>query len=339
MKVLILGGTGVISRAITQRLLAEGREVVLFNRGTKDLPFSKDVRVIRGDRTKAEDFAKAFGTERFDVVIDMLSFNRKDAEETVKVFRNRVSHLIITSSIAAYKRPYKSLPTREEAESLFDNPIFPYAFQKAEMERYLWDLIAKERLPITLLRPSLTYGAGAANIGILRQNYGIVDRIRKGKPLVMFGDGSTPWQFTFVEDLAKAYTGVAGNPKTFGQAYHATSDELHRWEDLYLEIGRLVGKDPGIVHIPSEVLMKAAPNLCSHLFFEKTYPGVFDNAKIKAAVPSFKATVTFRDGLSGLLDWFEKEARTVDPEKDKLEDDLVALARESAARMANLYVK
>ncbi len=339
VKVLILGGTGVISRAITERLLSEGKEVVLFNRGNRSVAFSKDVRVVRGDRSRSDEFEKALGSERFDAVIDMICFNRKEAEETVRLFRNRASQIVITSSIAAYKRPYKSCPVREDAESLHDDPVYPYGFHKADMERWLWDVIAKDRLPITLIRPTLTYGAGAANIGVLRQNYGLVDRIRRGKPLVMFGDGSTPWQFTFVEDLAKAYDGVLGNPKAFGQAFHATSDELHRWEDLYLEIGRLVGREPEIVHLPSELLMKAAPNLCSHLYFEKTFPGVFDNAKIKAAVPSYKATVSLRDGLAGILEWFEKEARTVDPEKDKLEDDLVALHRDFSSRLSGLYLK
>lgn len=339
MKVLILGGTGVISRAITEKLIKDGREVVLFNRGTKSLPFGKDVRIIRGDRTKAGELEAVLGSEKFDSVIDMICFNKKDAEEMVRIFRDRAAQIIITSSIAAYKRPYKSLPTREDAEELFEDPVFPYSFHKAEMERYLQTVIATEKVPVTIIRPSLTYGIGAANIGVLRQNYGIIDRIKKGKPLVMFGDGQTPWQFTFVEDLAKAYAGVVGKSVSYGQAYHATSDELRRWEDLYLELGGLIGKEPKIIHIPSELLYKAAPNLCNHLYFEKTFPGIMDNSKIRTVVPDFKATVSFRDGLAGILAWWEKEANTVDPEKDKLEDNLVALYNEFSEKITGLYTK
>ncbi len=339
MKALILGGTGVISRAITERLLANGHEVVLFNRGTKSLPFGNKVRTIHGDRSKAGGLETAVGAEKFDAVIDMICFNRKDAEETVRVFRGRAGQIVITSSVAAYKRPYKSLPIREDAEELFEDPSFGYAFHKAELERFLWDVIRREKLPITIIRPSLTYGAGALNIGVLRQNYGIVDRIRKGKPLVMFGDGQNPWQFTFVEDLAKAYAGILGNPKAYGQAYHPVSDEIRRWEDLYLVLGSLVGVEPRIVHFSSELLMKAAPNLCAHLYFEKTYPGVFDNGKTRTAVPDFKATTSFRDGMAAILAWWEKEANVVDPEKDKLEDDLAALHTEFAGRLSGLYLK
>ncbi|MFQ3619983.1 MAG: NAD-dependent epimerase/dehydratase family protein [Spirochaetales bacterium] len=336
MKILILGGTGVISRAIVERLLQENREVVLFNRGIKKVPFSKDVRVIVGDRFVEGGLEQALGKETFDAVIDMICFNPKDAEETLRVFTERSRHIIITSSIAAYKRPYHTLPTQEDAEELFDNPVFPYAFNKAEMERYIWKEVANRNLPVTVVRPSLTYGVGATNIGVLRQNYGILYRIRNGKPLVMFGDGSTPWQFTFVEDLAKVYAGLVGNPKTFGQAYHATTDEIHRWEDLYLEFGRIVGKDPQIVHVPSELLMQAAPSLCSHLFFEKTYPGVFDNAKIKGVIPNFKAEVSFQDGLAKIAEWFDREASEVDPAKDTLEDQIVEFYEEFSRKMKDL---
>ncbi|MCL1817417.1 MAG: NAD-dependent epimerase/dehydratase family protein [Spirochaetaceae bacterium] len=337
MKVLILGGTGVISRAITENLIAGGHDVTLFNRGTKSPAFAKPVAVISGDRSKGE-LEKAVGSASFDAVIDMICFNRKDAEETVRVFRGKAGQIIITSSIAAYKRPYHSLPIREDAEELFTDASFGYAFHKAELERCLGDIIGKDKLPITIIRPSLTFGIGAPNVGILRQNYGIIERIRRGKPLVMFGDGSTPWTFTFVEDLAKAYAAVLGNPRAFGQAFHATSDYLCRWEDLYLEFGRLAGAEPKIIHISSELLMKAAPNLCSHLYFEKTFPGVFDNTKIRSAAPSFKTTISLGEGCKTLFDWWEKE-KPFDPEKDKLEDDLAAAYEKFSAAIAGLYTK
>jgi nucleoside-diphosphate-sugar epimerase len=339
MKVLILGGTGVISRAITENLLALDHEVTHFNRGTKSLSFAKPVEVLTGDRSKQGELEKAVHDARFDAVIDMLCFNRRDAEETVRLFRGRAGQIIITSSVAAYKRPYHSLPIREDAEELFVDPSFGYAFHKAEMERFLWDEIGRDKLPITIIRPSLTFGTGAPNVGVLRQNYGIVDRIRKGKPLVMFGDGSTPWSFTFVQDLAKAYAAVLGNPRAFGEAFHATNDELCRWEDLYLEFGRLAGAEPKIIHIPSELLMKAAPNLCAHLYHEKTFPGIFDNTKLRCAAPSFKTTVGLREGCAALFNWWETQSRAVDPEKDKLEDELAAAYEKFASCIAGLYTK
>ena len=339
MKVLILGGTGVISREIVRQLLAKGHKVAVFNRGSKALPFAKEVEKLVGDRLRRDEFEAAMQRTRYDVVIDMICFTADDARSTARAFGGNAGHLIVTSSIAAYKRPYRSVPTVEARETLWDDPVFPYALNKAEVEKALWKSIKQDKLPITIIRPSLTYGPGAQNIGILRQNYGIVDRIRRGKPLVMFGDGSTSWTFTFVPDLAKAFVAIAGNPKTFGEDYHVTGDERCIWDDLYLEFGRLVGKAPTIIHIPSELLRSAAPNLCSHLYFEKTYAGLFDNSKLRSVVPDFKADVSLHEGLKTILAWYEEEAHAVDPEKDALEDRLAALYYEYAAKMTDLYVK
>jgi len=339
MKVLLLGGTGVISREITRRLAAENHEIVLFNRGQRPLEFAGNFRQITGDRQDRERFEAQMHAERFDVVIDMICFNREDAESSLRAFGGNTDHLIVCSSIAAYKRPPHSIPTREDAEEFFDDPGFAYAFNKAEMERFFQQEMLKRQLPLTIIRPSLTFGPGGANLGVLRQNYGIVDRIRKGKALVMFGDGTTPWNFTFTPDLAKAFVLAAGNARTFGKAYHVTNHTPHIWEDLYLEFGRVLGKEPRIVHLPSELLRSAAPNLCGHLYFEKTYPGVFDTSKFKADVPEFEATISLHDGLQMMLEWFEKEANVIDPEKDTLEDRLVELHDEWMRQISNLYLK
>ena len=338
MKVLVLGGTGVISREIVRQMMAGGNDVTVFNRGSKALPFGEEIEVLVGDRLDRAAFEASMRSRKYDVVIDMICFNADDARSTLKAFGGNAGQIVVTSSIAAYRRPYRSVPTVESQEVLWDNPVFPYALHKAQMEEVLWEAIRHHQAPVTIVRPSLTYGPGAANIGVLRQNYGIVDRIRRGKSLVMFGDGTMPWSFTFVQDLAKGYAGIAGNPKTLGEDYHVTSEERCVWDDLYLEFGQLLGKAPDIVHIPSELLRKAAPNLCSHLYFEKSHAGLFDNSKLRSVVPDFRADVSLHDGLKSILAWYEAEAHTVDPEKDALEDRLVALHAEYAARMTNLDI-
>ncbi|WP_134701128.1 NAD-dependent epimerase/dehydratase family protein [Ammoniphilus sp. YIM 78166] len=325
MNVLVLGGTGVISRCIVNQLLEERHEVAIFNRKNKELSFWGEVEQYTGDKTNKEAFIAAMKKVKCDVVIDMISFNEEDARTTVQAFEGNVEQMIFTSSVAAYQRPYRTLPTIEEGEQLTNNSDFPYAFHKAEMERYLQKVIQTETVPITIIRPSLTYGVGAANVGVLRQNYGIVDRIRKGKPLVMFGDGTTPWSFTFAPDLAKGYAGIVGNRKTYGEAYHICSEHRQIWEDLYLEFGRLLGIEPKIVHLPSDLLIQAAPDLFNHIYYEKCYAGIFDNSKIKRDVEGLSLDMSLHQGLQMLLDWFEQEANTVDKEKDTLEDRLVDL--------------
>lgn len=325
MNVLVLGGTGVISREIVKLLIRENHEVTVYNRGSRDLSSNSAIRQIVGDRMNRDAFEKSMRTETFDAVIDMICFNEDDARSTVSAFRDSGAQIVVCSSVAAYKRPYMTVPTVESAESLFDDPVFGYAFDKAQVERYLNTVIENEQLPVTIIRPSLTYGPGAANMGVLRQNYGIIDRIRKGKPLVMFGDGSTAWSFTFTPDLAKAFVGVLGKEKAYGEAYHACSEERCRWEDLYLEFGRVLGRDVEIIHISSELLMAANPDLFSHLYFEKTFAGLFDNSKIRGVIPDFQCDISLHDGVKMMVDWFEKQANQVDPEKEMLEDTLVEL--------------
>jgi nucleoside-diphosphate-sugar epimerase len=340
VKVLVLGGTGNISRAIVARLLEEGHEPTIYNRGSKQLEFAAQVRTIVGDRRDEERFAAQMRHESFDAVIDMISFRAADAASTLRVFGGgRTGHIVMCSSSSVYKRPTRTLPIREDDEALFDDPSHPYAYHKAELERYVRRAYETENAPVTIIRPSLTYGPGGYNIGVLRQNVNIVARIRSGKPLVMFGDGTTPWSFTFAPDLAKAFVGVLGKPAAFGEAYHVTSEELHIWEDLYTTFGRIVGMEPRIVHLSSDLLMTAAPQLCSHLYYEKTYAGLYDNAKIRSVVPGYKADISLHDGIATMMDWYEREGCQVDAEKDELEDKLAAFHQEWSGQIANLYAK
>lgn len=325
MKVLVLGGTGVISRAITTQLLADGHDVTLFNRGKRTTSNSSDVRQIIGDRNDRVAFREQLQMEQFDVVIDMICFTPEDARSSVETFMGRAQQLIVCSSSLAYQRPYRAVPIREDVERLCDDPssTFPRAYDKSEMERYLQQLIHKG-MPITIIRPSFTLGAGTSAFGVLRQNYGVVDRIRKGKPLVMFGDGNNPWSFTFTPDLALAFAGAVGNPATYGQHYHATSEECTVWKDAYLTLGKILGEDVELFYMSSQALMHAAPKMNLHLFHEKSHVGLFDNSKIRRDIPGFRPRINLEQGLRDLLAWYEAEANVVDTVKDEFEDRLYA---------------
>ena len=322
MRVLVLGGTGLISGAIVKRLLAENHEPVAVNRGSRS-PVEPNVETIVADKSDRPSFVERMKLQKADAVIDMISFNAEDVKTTLDAFGDNTEHIVVCSTVAAYRRPYASMPVREDAEALHDDPAFAYAFNKAEMERVVQDAWRERKMPVTVIRPSLTFGVGAANLGTLRQNFGIVDRIRRGKPLVVFGDGVHCWSFSFAPDVARAFVGVLGKRASFGQAYHATNEERTVWKDLYVTFGRLVGRDPELVHIPSKYLMEAAPEWCSHLYYEKSYDGLFDNDKLRSVVPGFTAEITLEQGLSEILEWWGRTGAAVDPVKDRAEDALV----------------
>ncbi len=325
MKLLILGGTGVISRAIVKNALIAGYDVTVFNRGSHSELVSPQVKVITGDKKDNAAFAELMKDADYDTVIDMICFNENDAKQTWETFNGKVRQIIFTSSIAAYDRPYHSFPIREDAEALRTDPAFGYGFNKAEMERYLNKVMDKDgQTAITIIRPSLTFGPGAANFGILRQNINVVKRIENGLPVVMTGEGCIPWTFTFVEDLSMGFVLACGNEKTYNEAFNVTNDELVCWEDLYLKIGEIVGREPQLCYISSKLLKDAYPAVCGHLYYEKVHYSYFSTEKFRKASPAFSPKVRLKDGLAEVIDWWRATGFPVDEKKMKMEDEICA---------------
>lgn len=322
MKLLILGGTGVISSAIVKQGLAAGHDITIVNRGTRVSPYAKQISCIQADRKDPASFASRLEHLTPDVVIDMISFQPSDAKQTLELFQGKTGQVIFTSSTAAYQRPYRSFPVQEDAEELCSSPDFPYAFQKAEMERFLQKEMVQGETPITIIRPSLTFGIGAANIGVLRQNYNIVCRMKQHLPLVMIGEGTIPWSFTFSDDLAKGFLLCCQNPKAYNQAFHITNTQTVLWEDLYRVMGEIIGEKPEFLYVPSQTLHYANPDLFAHFWYEKRFPSVFSNNKICSAAPDYAPSVSLKDGMSSVIRWWEEGAGAVDQQKWKLEDDI-----------------
>lgn len=326
MKLLIIGGTGVISRSIVRQAVESGLKTTLVNRGLRAADAIPGARGIRADRGMAAAFADALRDEEPDVVIDMIAFTPDDVRQTVELFRDRARHIIVTSSVAAYARPYRSLPVREEAEQpLLDAAVgYEYGRQKALMEQYLFGEMRSDGAALTIIRPSLTFGPGARNFGTLRQNMNVVSRMRAGKPLVMVGEGVAPWNFTYVDDLARAYLLACGNEHTYNNHFHIAGEELLMWEDLYRLLGEVIGAKPILYYVPSALLRAMDPALCGHLYYEKTYPGVLSCEKFRRAVPAFRPVWRFRDALAKVLESWERDGLGVDAEKDALEDAIAA---------------
>lgn len=320
MHILILGGTGLISREIAKTLLSQGHMVTLFNRGIQKIEFAGDIHFVQGDRFDLGDFTKKMKSLEPDVVIDMICFNQEDARQTHDAFAGRVKQIIYTSSVAAYKRPYKAFPMREETEDYCDSPDFPYGYHKAQMEKYLREKTGESSTAITIIRPSLTFGPGGTNMGVLRQNANIPYRIKNGKPLILFGDGTVSWSFTFAPDLAQAYVLSCMNSATFNDFFHVANSSICMWKDLYETIGKLLNRSVEYRYVPSAVLASADPALFLHLEMEKKYASIFDCSKFSQAVPEFQIHYSLEKGLEMMLDWWESENIPVDIEKDKLED-------------------
>jgi len=323
MNILILGGTGVISTCIVDRLHEFSHHVTVMNRGISRARYKIKPEIINADKENREQFQAALKGRSFDGVIDMISFKSEDAAATLEVLENRGGHFVFTSSVAAYRRPVRKIPAAEANELCSDEKTFPYGYHKARMETYLKSRM--NEFPITVIRPSLTYGIGSKNVGVMRNNYGIVKRIRRHKPIVVFGDGTNPWAWTFAPDLAKAFAGVLMKPVCYGQFYNATSDDCRVWDDLYTEFGRCVGEEPALVHISTEMLLKVSSDPFLNLAQEKMYAGIFDNSEIRSVVPEFVCDYSLEKIVRTLYEWYESdpEARVIDEARDLLEDTVV----------------
>ncbi len=324
MKVLVVGGTGSISREIVAELIARGHDTTVFNRGLREAALPHGVRTITGDRTDRASFERALGGEGFDAVIDMIAYNPEDAESTLRALRGRAGQLIFTSSVACSKRPFRRMPPiREEEVEYVDDPANGYGYNKGRMERYLIERFSEA--PITIVRPSLTFGRGGNNIGIFRQNFGLVKRMRDGKRVVLFGDGESPMNFTFTPDIARGYAAILGNRKAYGRIYHLVSDEYSTWNDLYRAIGNAAGADPEIVHLPTELLVAAAPKLNAHLYDDKHWVNLFDSSKARQDL-DFRPHLALESGFRWILEWYDGGHDTaIKADVDRFEDELVEL--------------
>ena len=324
MRICVIGGTGNISRAVVRAGVAAGHEMTVINRGTRKVDFGGPVTEIIADRKDAAAFAAAVKDVQADAVIDMIAYDAADAAFTLKTFAGKTGQFLFTSSSAAYDRPYRAYPITEANAPLMTENVFPYGFNKAEMERYLCAQMDAIPEKITIIRPSLTFGEGGFNVGVMRQNAGILRRMQLGKPLLMCGDGSGLITLTFTPDIARAYIGLCGNPAAYGEAFHITSDTCVGYEQIYEAVGRARGLTPHFVYAPTKKLYDIDPALFGHLWIEKRWGHVFSNEKIKADVPGWEAVIGLDEGMKRQVEFWESIGMPVDPERDAYEDELCA---------------
>jgi nucleoside-diphosphate-sugar epimerase len=139
--------------------------------------------------------------------------------------------------------------------------------------------------------------------------YTIVDRLKKGKKIIVHGDGTSLWTITHAEDFAKGFVGLLGNQQAIGNAFHITSDEILTWDQIYKAVAEAVGTEANIIHISSDFICRYDNSLIGSLIGDKSVSVIFDNTKIKRYVPEFIATIPFNQGIKRTLAWFEADPK------------------------------
>jgi nucleoside-diphosphate-sugar epimerase len=331
MKALFIGGTGLISSAVSKLAVERGFDLYLLNRGRRAESFPEGARQIIADRAEQEATRRALAGQDFDVIVNWIAFTPEQAASDLELFRGRTAQYIFISSASAYEKPCASFPITESTP--LRNPYWRYSRDKIACEEFLNEASLDSGFPVTIVRPSLTYGPAMIPFSVSSWNYPwtLVDRMRRGKPIIVHGDGTTPWTLTHNSDFAKGFLGLMGSAAAIGQAFHITSDEILTWDKIALEIGKAAGVEPKITHISSEFIESFAPELRGSLTGDKSQCGIFDNSKIRRFVPGYEAGVAFAQGIEASLRWFEArpERQTIDEAFNALAERIL-LAHEAA---------
>jgi len=322
MKVLFIGGTGIISTAVSKLTVQKGIELFLLNRGNRSEFFPKGAKLLKGDINNFYETKKLLENHEFDVVVDWLGFTVQDMERDIKLFTNKTKQFIFISSASVYEKPSQNYLITESTPAI--NPFWKYAQDKIECENRLIQEYKINGFPITIVRPSFTYGVTSipAAVTSWKMPYTLIDRIRKGKKIIAHGDGTSLWVMTHNSDFAKGLVGLLGNKKAIGEVFHITSDEVLTWNQIFNTIGKVAGAEPNIVHIPSDFINKISPEVGAGLLGDKSVSVVFDNSKIKRFVPEFNAKISYEEGIKKSLEWIEVHPKycKIDKENNEIVD-------------------
>ena len=336
-KALFIGGTGTISTAITAQLAAEGEwELTLLNRGTRSAQVPENVHVLKADINDEAAVEKLLVGTQWDCVCDFIGFVPAQVERDWRLFRGRTKQYMYISSASAYQKPLTS-PVITEGTPLV-NPYWQYSRDKIACEDFLMGKFREEGYPVTIIRPSHTYGDWSVPLGVHGDNgsWQVLKRMLEGKPVIIHGDGTTLWTLTHNTDFAKGFVGLMGNPHAIGDVFHITSDDTLTWNQIYQTIADALNVPLKAVHVSSEFLDAVGPyDYRGGLLGDKANTVLFDNRKLKRAVPGFQATVRFEQGVRRTLDHIlsHPECQPADPNFDAWCDRVIAAVEAAKASL------
>jgi nucleoside-diphosphate-sugar epimerase len=321
MRVLFIGGTGVISSACSQLAIERGIELYLFNRGESQRTMPQGARVLHGDIRNIASAKSVLENHTFDAVVDWIGFLPEHVQTDIELFRGRTAQYIFISSASVYQTPPASLPVTESTP--LDNPYWDYSRAKIACEDLLFQAYRTEKFPATIVRPAHTYDQTMLPV---TGRYTVVNRMRQEKKVIVHGDGTSLWTLTHHRDFAKGFVGLLGNSHAIGNAFHITSDEALTWNQIYEIIAQAAGAQAEIVHVPSDVINRFDTTWGAGLLGDKSHSRIFDNTKIKRAVPNYVATIPFSRGAQEILAWFDADPKrqVIDSRMDRLMDLIIA---------------
>jgi nucleoside-diphosphate-sugar epimerase len=328
MKILFIGGTGLISSACSELAVRRGMDLTILNRTmSKKHPVPTGAHLLVGDvHGDYHQLEALLGSQHFDAVVDWIAFTPDDIRRDLKLFKGRTGQFMFISSASAYQKPVGHYLITEETP--LENPFWQYSRDKIACEQLLMREYHDNSFPATIIRPTLTYGVSQIPLamGSWAHPYTIIDRMRRGQKVIVPGDGTSLWVTTWNGDFAKGLLGLLGRPDVLGEAFQITSDEALTWDQLYIQAAQAAGVEPHIVHIASDLIAAYDPEMLGSLIGDKANSVVFDNSKIKRFVPDFVCEVTWAEGTRRAMAWFDADAsrQTIDEPANRLWDTIIS---------------
>ncbi|GAA1741707.1 NAD-dependent epimerase/dehydratase family protein [Luedemannella helvata] len=325
VKVLFIGGSGIISSACSLLAVDSGIELYVLNRGTSThRPLPEGAIILRADIRDPGSVRAALGDLEFDSVVDWVAFTPEHVRTDIELFRGRTRQYVFISSASAYQTPPARLPVTESTP--LRNPYWQYSRDKIACEDLLTAAYREEGFPATIVRPSHTYDK---TLIPLEGGWTTLARMRAGKEIVVHGDGTSLWTLTHHTDFAKGFVPLLGHPRTLGDAFQITSDDVLTWDQIAQALAAALGVEARIVHVPSDAIAAADPDWGAGLLGDKAHSMVFDNSKLRSVVPDYRAVVPFERGAREIVAWYDGDParQQVDARLDALIGDLVARHR------------
>ncbi len=325
LKVLFIGGSGIISSACSQLAVERGVELFVLNRGSStQRPLPPQATVLRGDIRDPASAKEALGDHEFDAVVDWVAFTPQHVQADIDLFRARTGQYVFISSASAYQTPPARIPVVESTP--LRNPFWQYSRDKIACEDLLVAAYRDEGFPATIVRPSHTYDRTLVPFD---GGWTVLGRMRQGREVVVHGDGTSLWTLTHHADFARGFVPLLGHPRTVGDVFHITSDDVLTWNRIAETLAAAAGVEARIVHVPSDVIAAADPEWGAGLLGDKAHSMVFDNAKLRGVVPDYVATIPFEQGAREIVAWYDEDParQRVDARLDAVMDRLVETYR------------
>ncbi len=306
MRVLIIGGTGILSSAVVDECLNQGIEVTMINRGNRPIFINEKAELIKSDIFDVDGLKTRLQGRHFDSVIDFLVLSKPDVVRSINTFGKVSDQYVFISSAQVYNTSYSGVLT-ETAES--PHPQWAYSVNKGICERYVAEKCKELGLNYTIIRPGVNYGNTRIPYGVfprIGQHWTFVARILAGKPILTWNNGENQLNLTRVEDFATGVVGLLGNSMAYNEPFNVVGDYVYSWKEVLDTLGNLIGKEVKTLDIPlAFYCMELNGMKREELLAGRANDLVCSNEKLKSVVPDFRTRYQLEEGLAMTLDFYK----------------------------------